>query len=1120
VELKGCYGKALLDELLDYYNMTLFPLSSTSSLQPNNTSVGSTITNLGSANVGSANVGSGMTNVGSTVGRLLATSGAAGVPGRAWTKMGVPQMGMADHQEDTTRTWMSSPYTGATTTAAPVINSFPPSAPNAVTSSSLSLVNSILNDQQSRGSVADRLRLPSPPLIQPRFSALLRSYDQSPLTVISSSSPELMLDDSLDDTTFSAGGDRYPGMRLMGHQDVVIKREEDRLSPELPVACPLPFKNVASLIRNMDFKPILINKMMGEDNKMVDTEDSKEFSSVASAKSSSESNKVSVVLTLSSNAGENIGGVIAAIADLLRIAVPPSYEISRSPSPDSAQCIGYAAKVKHKEEAINIQSLMMTRSKYCCNCDAVILSPSDIIKKKNKLSSLIDDQFDWDDSDDLIFCSPTCCDQFDSSSTTFHHKATPLSTLSLDNIPPSHPTASLDLIPPHPTSSDDPSHPTQEHHSKSKQHRETNLNFSSLMPIVVGQQDVKNAEQELEVEGKNVLAVTQSSPQTDAGAVQQSMSLKGCKRSGEASSRLKHKTDSDHCKAMSKKMKEMCVRHWSSVMVRTETLIKAATEQQLSEMMDRMSAVIRPKVRTADTRKCVLCQVSGDADTTGPGRLLLLDTDEWVHLNCALWSYEVYETMNGALVNVDVAVKRGVTLDCVMCQRPGATISCFKKPRCTNVYHVACAQKDGAVFYEDKTVLCSLHCPPSKQQQDDKTVLSCLSVFRRVYINRDENKQIAKFLVHHEDKKCVLRIGGLVIHSIGQLLAHQIHSGHFNTTESIYPIGFKSTRYYWSQKLLNKRCRYICKIEEMNERPEFVVTVLERGQQQVVLRDSSTKGVWHQILESLEKMRRANDCVKVFPTYLSADDLFGLTEPTVLKIIESMPGIEMLPNYHFRYGRCSLYKLPLAINPSGCARTEPKLRIHFRKPYALQSGSNSRTLPSTVTVMPGDVNSPYLKQFVHSKSQQYRRLKSEWRNNVYLRRSNVQGLGLFAARELEKHTMVIEYIGQLIRNEVAEKREKLYANTNHGVYMFRIDDNCVVDATMSGGPARYVNHSCNPNCVAEVVAFEKESKIIIITKRKIAQGEELSYDYKFDFEDDQHKIPCLCGAANCRKWMN
>jgi len=65
------------------------------------------------------------------------------------------------------------------------------------------------------------------------------------------------------------------------------------------------------------------------------------------------------------------------------------------------------------------------------------------------------------------------------------------------------------------------------------------------------------------------------------------------------------------------------------------------------------------------------------------------------------------------------------------------------------------------------------------------------------------------------------------------------------------------------------------------------------------------------------------------------------------------------------------------------------------RPHTLHGGGNSRSLPSTVTVMPGDVNSPYHKQFVHSKSQQYRRLKTEWRNNVYLRRSNVQVCLLF-----------------------------------------------------------------------------------------------------------------------------
>ena len=64
---------------------------------------------------------------------------------------------------------------------------------------------------------------------------------------------------------------------------------------------------------------------------------------------------------------------------------------------------------------------------------------------------------------------------------------------------------------------------------------------------------------------------------------------------------------------------------------------------------------------------------------------------------------------------------------------------------------------------------------------------------------------------------------------------------------------------------------------------------------------------------------------------------------------------------------------------------------------------------------------------------------------------------------------------------------------NRGVYMFRIDDDFVIDATMSGGPARYINHSCQPNCVAEVVPFEKDSKIIIIAKRRVNRGEEVCW---------------------------
>jgi hypothetical protein len=78
-----------------------------------------------------------------------------------------------------------------------------------------------------------------------------------------------------------------------------------------------------------------------------------------------------------------------------------------------------------------------------------------------------------------------------------------------------------------------------------------------------------------------------------------------------------------------------------------------------------------------------------------------MDVDKWVHLNCALWSSEVYETLNGDLMNVDVAHGRCKTLECQACKKIGATLGCFKV-NCSKVYHLGCAQKSGCMFFQDK----------------------------------------------------------------------------------------------------------------------------------------------------------------------------------------------------------------------------------------------------------------------------------------------------------------------------------------------------------------------------------------------------------------------------------
>ncbi|EAT37439.1 AAEL010578-PA [Aedes aegypti] len=148
----------------------------------------------------------------------------------------------------------------------------------------------------------------------------------------------------------------------------------------------------------------------------------------------------------------------------------------------------------------------------------------------------------------------------------------------------------------------------------------------------------------------------------------------------------------------------------------------------------------------------------------------------------------------------------------------------------------------------------------------------------------------------------------------------------------------------------------------------------------------------------------------------------------------------------------------------------------------------------------------------------YRTLKETSKESVGVYRSHIHGRGLFCNRDIEAGEMVIEYAGELIRSTLTDKRERYYDSRGIGCYMFKIDEHFVVDATMRGNAARFINHSCEPNCYSKVVDILGHKHIIIFALRRIVQGEELTYDYKFPFEDV--KIPCSCGSKKCRKYLN
>lgn len=149
---------------------------------------------------------------------------------------------------------------------------------------------------------------------------------------------------------------------------------------------------------------------------------------------------------------------------------------------------------------------------------------------------------------------------------------------------------------------------------------------------------------------------------------------------------------------------------------------------------------------------------------------------------------------------------------------------------------------------------------------------------------------------------------------------------------------------------------------------------------------------------------------------------------------------------------------------------------------------------------------------------QFNQLKVR-QKKLKFRRSPIHDWGVYAVEPIEPNSMVIEYIGELIRSAVCEVREKRYEESGLGsTYLFRLDDDNVIDATKKGNLARFLNHSCEPNCYTRVITVNNVKKMVIYSKAYIAQEEELVYDYKLPLEDD--KIPCLCGAKKCRGFLN
>ena len=139
---------------------------------------------------------------------------------------------------------------------------------------------------------------------------------------------------------------------------------------------------------------------------------------------------------------------------------------------------------------------------------------------------------------------------------------------------------------------------------------------------------------------------------------------------------------------------------------------------------------------------------------------------------------------------------------------------------------------------------------------------------------------------------------------------------------------------------------------------------------------------------------------------------------------------------------------------------------------------------------------------------------------VVVKESKIHSKGVFAINNIPQGTRIMEYFGEKITKEEGTKRERASierAKTDHKIaatYMFELNDEWDLDGNISNNDAKYINHSCEPNCDIEIIG----DRIFIHTIKDIKKDEEISFNYGFS-ADDALEHPCKCGAKECAGYI-
>ncbi|XP_005927625.1 histone-lysine N-methyltransferase 2B isoform X2 [Haplochromis burtoni] len=288
---------------------------------------------------------------------------------------------------------------------------------------------------------------------------------------------------------------------------------------------------------------------------------------------------------------------------------------------------------------------------------------------------------------------------------------------------------------------------------------------------------------------------------------------------------------------------------------------------------------------------------------------------------------------------------------------------------------------------------------------------------------------------------------------------------------------------------------------------------------------NSIEVAWRAVIDGVLEARAGFHLRQLPLGGMSGPRVLGVVHDAVIFLLEQLQGAAYCKRHRFRFHRCDDIEEELPLNPSGCARAEVCTRKATFDMFNFLA-SQHRELPDILGPFDEEEDEFPLKSSRRATSSElpmamrFRHLEKISKEAVGVYRSPIHGRGLFCKRNIDAGEMVIEYAGTVIRAVLTDKREKYYDSKGIGCYMFRIDDFDVVDATMQGNAARFINHSCEPNCYSRVINVDGRKHIVIFALRKIYRGEELTYDYKFPIEDESNKLSCNCGARRCRRYLN